>query len=123
MRILLIEDDDALRSEISEFLMRRHHVVVACASLAEGRAASREPDNVSTVGAIVCDVNLPDGNGVEFCAETISLLPNRRWILMSGGHDPEKVARLDGTAEASIEIVDKPVRIKQLESLLTAGPG
>lgn len=122
MRVLLIEDNQYLREEICNYLTRRRHDVIACATLAEGRAASLGPNRASGIEAIVCDVNLPDGNGVQFCAETAAALPNRRWVLMSGGHQPEEVARLQGIA-ANMAIVEKPLRIKDLASLVVVGSG
>ena len=120
MRILVIEDDEFLRAEICEYLKRRRHDVLGCATLAEGRSVARQHAATDGPEAILCDVNLADGNGVEFCLETAAVLPNRRWILMSGGHSDSQVARLDGI-DADIAIVDKPVRIKELENLLTGG--
>lgn len=121
MRVLVIEDNDCIREEICEFLVRQRHEVVACGSLAEGRAAAFEADG-SGLESIICDVNLPDGSGADFCAKAALSLPNRRWILMSGDHNPEHSAKLEGVG-ADVVIVDKPVRMKELVNLLAATAG
>jgi len=120
VRVLLIEDDPDLRSEIREYLQRRGHEVADCGSLGEGRklvqrlAADSAPPDV-----IVCDVNLPDGNGVDFFLAASAGLSNCQWVLMSGAHDLDRVEKAGGRVGApSCMIVDKPVSLRALSAAL-----
>ncbi|MBX3402139.1 MAG: sigma-54-dependent Fis family transcriptional regulator [Phycisphaeraceae bacterium] len=66
-RILLIEDETSLRIPMGKMLRRGtrpsvSHAVVECASLSEAAAAMAEGE----FDLVVTDVNLPDGNGIEF---------------------------------------------------------
>lgn len=122
MRLLLIEDDDYLRSEIRESLSRRRHEVTAVASAAEARRildpllASGEPFD-----AIVCDMNLADGDGIDLYVEFGSQRPNCRWVLMSGDPDSQRVAdeRRKHPALSPCIVVQKPVSLRQLAAHLT----
>jgi DNA-binding response OmpR family regulator len=66
VRVLLVDDDEAFRQSAAKFLAERGYDVVGQAStVAEARSAvgRLHPD------ALLLDVNLPDGNGVDFAAE------------------------------------------------------
>ena len=120
MLILLVEDDNDLRPEIAQYLERRGHAVTACGSLAEARTSLSRMIQAEPPEAVICDVNLPDGDGVDFCCEASPLVPNARWLLMSGGHDPEeqaeRLARIAGPQRWLM--VDKPVSMRQLNAAL-----
>lgn len=125
MRLLLIEDDNYLRSEIRESLVRRRHEVTAVAAAAEAR---RILDPVMASGeqfdAIVCDMNLTDGNGIDLYVEFGSQHPACKWILMSGAPDSERVTdeRRKHPALPPCVLVEKPVSLRKLaEILLTNG--
>jgi len=63
--ILLVEDNADLNESNSRVLTRRGYEVQSALTLAEARLklAEVEPD------IILLDVELPDGNGIEFCEE------------------------------------------------------
>lgn len=110
-----------VRREIGEFLRRRGHDVTACGSLADARATFTAMVANGAPEAVICDVNLPDGNGVDFLSEGAPRLPACRWVLMSGGYEPEVVAKkLDAVAgPPRWAIVDKPVSMRILNDALT----
>ncbi|UYN94240.1 MAG: response regulator transcription factor [Enhydrobacter sp.] len=118
MRIVLVEDDDDLRQEISEYLRRRGHDVSACATMEESRRTLGLPGIAPD--AVICDMNLPDGNGADLCAEAAPRLPSCRWVLMSGAHEPDELAeKLAGIAgPPRWVVVDKPVSMRALNQAL-----
>ncbi len=62
-RILLVEDDDSLNRAVSLKLSKEGYAVRSAFSLAEAkRSYMRE-----TPDLIICDIGLPDGNGLDFC--------------------------------------------------------
>jgi len=63
MRILLVEDDRRLAELIASTLRGAEHVVVSAATLA---AATNRLDN-EHFDALVLDIGLPDGSGLELC--------------------------------------------------------
>lgn len=124
MLLLLIEDDDDLRGEIREYLVRRRHEVTALGSAAEARRildplrATTEPFD-----AVVCDMNLTDGDGIDLYVEFGSRLPACRWILMSGDPDSHRLAdeRRKNPALPPYIVVEKPVSLRRFAELLTSG--
>ncbi|HSI01527.1 MAG TPA: response regulator [Reyranella sp.] len=113
----MIEDDCDLSNEISAYFSRRQHKVTVCHSLAKARALIGQVTD-DRPQAIVCDANLPDGNGVDFF---IQMSPTHagRWILMSGAHDEHRLAALgDVTRRRDVAVVDKPVPLKDLNRIL-----
>lgn len=127
MRLLLIEDDNYLRSEIRESLTRRRHEVTAVAFAAEARRIldplSTAPKSAASepFDAVVCDMNLTDGDGIDLYVEFGSQHPTCRWVLMSGDPDSQRVAdeRRKHPALSPCTVVQKPVSLRQLAALLT----
>ena len=121
VRILLVEDDEDLRTEIREYLLRRGHDVTACGTLAEARSVAHDlAVSKAFADVIVCDVNLPDGNGVDFYASAARELPSCRWVLMSGAHDADRIATLpieDG--QPSCTVIEKPMWLRALNGVLS----
>jgi signal transduction histidine kinase len=62
-RILIVDDHDSARFWRKNMLSDAGHMVMEAGTLAEGRIVIREfrPE------VVILDVNLPDGNGIEFC--------------------------------------------------------
>ncbi len=119
--VVVVEDDDGLRPEIVEYLRRRRRRVTACASLAEARKALEKALNDGNPPhAVICDVGLPDGNGLDFYMAFARQLPASHWILMSGSHDihrlKEQLGKLTGLRPPLI--VEKPVPLKALSLLI-----
>ena len=123
--ILLVEDDDDLRAELVEYLRTPRLIVVACSCLAEARAQLTEYARGPTaLHAIICDVGLPDGSGIDFYVSHAGRTPTSRWILMSGSHDR---IYLDGQLEKAHAlsaplVVEKPVPLRTLRGLIDDGP-
>jgi AmiR/NasT family two-component response regulator len=114
LRLLLAEDDAGARSILSEVLVTLGHDVVA--SVASGveaadRAREIRPD------AVLLDVHMPDGSGIE-AAEVISrTLPGIAVILFSGD---ENVSLSDEEAvtTGAIAFLPKPTPPKMLDSTI-----
>ena len=117
-QILVIEDDEVLRSEIVEFLVRRRHFPVGCGSLAEATAAleTMKPD------AVFSDINLPDGDGVNFFMSTAKRFPGAMWLLMSGDDDLLRLGshlKSLGGDMPTFAIVEKPVPLRLLDRFIS----
>ena len=64
MKILLVEDDAALRGALEELLQREGYEVLNASNI---RTACNRLDN--DVDLIMLDVGLPDGDGVSLCKQ------------------------------------------------------
>jgi two-component system nitrogen regulation response regulator GlnG len=77
--ILVVDDDAAVRTVITEALRRAGHAVVPAGSLAEMRSAlERERPDV-----LVTDVVLPDGNGLDVVVRVVRDHPGLPVIVLS----------------------------------------
>jgi DNA-binding NtrC family response regulator len=111
-QILLVEDDEALREEMSTMLRRRNHDVYDCGTIAEALTALQRRSH----DVVVTDINLPDGDGVSFCLTHAGQTPNTRWLLMSGDAQRLSASRqlVRGPDAPPFSVLEKPVPIQQL---------
>ncbi|WP_164963469.1 response regulator [Rubrivivax sp. JA1026] len=110
-RVLLVEDDPSIRRFVQIALEELPLHLVEAATLAEARAAlSREP-----VRLVICDLMLPDGNGVDLLHELAATGPARpRLVAFSAGISAERRHELE--ALGVDEVLSKPVPLDELES-------
>src|SRR3546814_8910833 len=79
-KILVVDDDAAIRTVVSEALKQAGHEVRAVPDLASMRLALAEGYGE----VLVTDVMLPDGNGLDVVPEIISSYPNLPVIVQIG---------------------------------------
>ena len=115
-RILAIEDDDALRIEILEYLQRRRNHVRAVGNLADARQALQEEG----FDIVMSDINLPDGDGAVFCMANAGKHPGMTWLLMSGHSDLVQHSRqLKRDPDAPpFSVLSKPVPLRVLDDFV-----
>jgi two-component system, OmpR family, response regulator MprA len=114
MRILVIEDDDAVRSALRRALLLGRYEVVEAANGQEGmlRAQADVPD------AIILDLGLPDVDGMEVCRR-IRDGGNRTPILMLTARDAID-DRVDGLEAGADDYLVKPYDVRELQARLHA---
>ena len=121
-RILLIEDDDAIRQLLMENLARDGHAVTTAANGREGLERYRP----GAFDLIVTDLIMPEKEGLEMLQELKVRDPNLRALAMSaGGHfrAPENYLRL-ATLLGAANIIAKPfTRDRFLEAVRKALEG
>jgi DNA-binding NtrC family response regulator len=114
-QILVIEDDVELRTEIVEYLVRRNHCPTGCGTLAE---AITILDSMA-LDAVLSDINLPDGDGVNFCVNNAPRFPSTMWLLMSGNDDLVRLgAQLKSMGGSKFSIVEKPVPLRLIDRFI-----
>ncbi|MGA0122750.1 MAG: response regulator transcription factor [Gaiellales bacterium] len=113
MRILIIEDNESVRSAVRRALSARGHQIVEAATAAEGRMATDDD-----IDAIVLDVGLPDASGFDVC-RTLRETGVRIPILMLTARDAvaDRVEGLDAGAD---DYLVKPFATVELDARLRA---
>ena len=119
MNILVVEDDADLCVEIVEYLERRNHRVSGRGTVAAARQALAEM--AAALDGVVCDVGLPDGDGLHLYIESVAQTPNCRWILMSGAHDVERLRLVLKNLKTKPVVLEKPLPLKVLCDALEEG--
>ncbi len=109
LRVLLVEDDPAVRRVVRQMLGNAGHQVREAASVADAvEVASGDPYDI-----LVSDVVLPDGNGIEL-AERIEA---PRALFISGYPD------VDVGPRAGVSVLPKPFSPEELLAALEAAMG
>ena len=113
MKILLVEDDTALRGALEELLCREGYDVVKASNV---RSAREGLD--STIDLVILDVGLPDGDGVELCRSWRSEGIQTAILFLTAKDEEMDVVR--GLDSGGNDYVTKPFRMQELLSRIRA---
>ena len=88
MKVLVIEDDEAVQKFICKILVSAGHTVVTAGNGREGLAEIKNNNDVSIV---ITDLLMPEKEGIETIADIKKLWPEIKILAISGGGviDPE----------------------------------
>lgn len=131
-KVLIIDDEEKLRSLMARLLKLEGYVISEAGNLKAAKKAieTDEPD------VILCDVKLPDGNGVDFIAEIKQKYPFLEIILLTAyGNIPDGIQAMKNGAfdyitkgddndkvipllSKAMEKVQLQKRVQQLENLV-----
>ena len=112
-RILLVEDDGALRGALRELFEREGYEVAAAADAAAARSAM-----AAGADLVVLDVGLPDGDGVALCRAWRAAGVEMPVLFLTARDDEIDVVRaLDAGGG---DYVTKPFRMQELLSRIRA---
>ena len=114
VRMLVVDDEDRVRSEVTQVLQRLGCAVTSCANGAEAFAALEAVRGGDGFAMVVSDIRLPDASGYEVFMKTREVLPDVPVILMTGfGYDPDHTI-VRASADGVQGILLKPFRTSQL---------
>lgn len=111
--ILLLEDDKALSKGIKIALQKDNHIVTIAASFFDGVEAFVKNE----IDLYLLDINLPDGNGLEFCKKLRE--HNQKPIIFITANDTEK-DMLYGFEAGCDDYIAKPFSIQVLRQKILA---
>ncbi|GMV04254.1 MAG: sigma-54-dependent Fis family transcriptional regulator [Gemmatimonadota bacterium] len=112
-RILLVDDDDLIRTVVAERLKRRGYDVTAARCLAEARTALKG----SFPDAALLDIRLPDGNGTELLEELTA--EEEVPCVMITAHATIESA-VEALKKGAEDYLEKPFSLDRLEATLEA---
>ena len=108
--ILLVEDQEPVRSMAARVLRSRRYRVLEAHSVASAlQAAAAHP---GAIDLLLLDVGLPDGSG-RAVADALRLTRPGARVLYTSGHPEDEVVRR-GVADASVRDLRKPFAAEQL---------
>ncbi len=107
-RILVVDDDAAIRTVVREALRRAGYRVEVAASLAEQRAVMLR----FSPQVLVTDVVLPDGNGLDHVPEVLRSNPGMPVIVLSAQNTLATAVR--ATEQGAFEYLPKPFDLAEL---------
>jgi DNA-binding response OmpR family regulator len=109
-RLLLIDDDNRLTAMMGDYLRGNGFDVTAAASLAAGREALRS----SPFDALVLDLMLPDGDGLDLTRELRNDTRTRRLPLLMLTARGEPLDRILGLEIGADDYLPKPFEPREL---------
>jgi len=113
MKILLVEDDAALRGALEELLCREGYDVIKASNVSSARSAMN-PE----VDLIMLDVGLPDGDGVSLCRQWRDEGVETPILFLTAMDEELDVVR--GLDAGGNDYVTKPFRMQELLSRIRA---
>ena len=113
MKILLVEDDAALRGALEELLCREGYEVIKASNVSSARSAMN-----SEVDLIMLDVGLPDGDGVSLCRQWRDEGVQTPILFLTAKDEELDVVR--GLDAGGNDYVTKPFRMQELLSRIRA---
>ena len=113
MKILLVEDDTALRGALEELLCREGYDVVKASNVRSARAGLD-----ATADLVILDVGLPDGDGVELCRSWRTEGVQTPILFLTAKDEEMDVVR--GLDSGGNDYVTKPFRMQELLSRIRA---
>ena len=108
--ILLVEDDEGLRRELTDYLTFLGYTVHGVATLAEAEQVLHQG-----FALLLLDINLPDGSGIDFCVRVGPYV--RAGIVMMTGRS-ERELRIQGLKGGADAYLVKPVDPEELDATL-----
>ena len=113
MKILLVEDDAALRGALEELLCREGYEVIKASNVRTAQDAMN-----SDVDLAMLDVGLPDGDGVSLCRQWRSEGVQTPILFLTAKDEELDVVR--GLDAGGNDYVTKPFRMQELLSRIRA---
>lgn len=110
MKVLIVEDDPLLSKIISRIFALREWVAETGFSVPEARTLF-EPGRYDLV---LCDIELPEGDGVSLARELLQAQPSLRVIMTSGS--PKNLAR--AREEGLAAHLPKPFSCEELRAMI-----
>ena len=110
-KILIVEDDESVRTLAARALERAGHAIEQAGDGASGLARIRASGGGFDL--IVSDIRMPEMDGIEMAKAAASFYPGLRIMLVTGYADQsERAADLQGVV---VDVVQKPFTLAELK--------
>lgn len=113
MKLLLVEDDTALRGALEELLVREGYEITTAACVKEAKLRLEQG-----IQLVILDVTLPDGDGVSLCRQWRSGGIQTPILFLTAKDEELDVVR--GLDAGGNDYVAKPFRMQELLSRIRA---
>jgi DNA-binding NtrC family response regulator len=111
-RILIVDDESTLRTALFRVLDKKGYSVVTANRAEEAKLLSQ---GGSPIDLALVDMNLPDGDGIDFMIELKKMMPECEVIILTGHGTIESAVR--ATQKGAFHFITKPFNMDELISL------
>lgn len=112
-RVLILDDESSLRTALFRVLDRKGLNVITANKIEEAKILCQGDTHIDLA---IVDLNLPDGDGIEFMSYLKSLHPATEVIILTGHATIESAIR--ATQKGAFHFVTKPFNLEELMSLI-----
>lgn len=112
-RILILDDESSLRSALFRVLDKKGFNVITANRIEEAKAFVQGDHQIDLA---VVDLNLPDGNGLDFMEYIRSQFPNCEVIILTGHASIDSAVK--ATQKGAFHFLTKPFNLEELLSLV-----
>ncbi len=114
-KILLTEDDDAVRTFVSRALELDGHQVVGAEDGEDGY--DRLNEHEGEFDLLLTDIKMPFMDGIALSRTAAASFPELKILMMTGFADQRE--RTDGIEKIVIDVVSKPFTLEQIRSAVS----
>src|SRR5689334_6545885 len=110
-KLLIVEDDESVRTLAARALERDGHSVAVAADGAQGLALIQQ--NRGGYDLVVSDIRMPEMDGIEMATAAAKQFPAMKIMLMTGYADQrERAEELNGII---LDVVQKPFTLAEID--------
>ncbi|TIM06796.1 response regulator [Mesorhizobium sp.] len=111
-KLLIVEDDESVRTLAARALERAGHMIDIAADGAQGLALIRAA--CGGYDLVVSDIRMPEMDGIQMAKAAASLFPAMKILLMTGYADQrERAEELNGVI---VDVVQKPFTLAEIRA-------
>ncbi|RWH72246.1 MAG: response regulator [Mesorhizobium sp.] len=111
-KLLIVEDDESVRTLAARALERAGHMIDIAADGAQGLALIRAARGGYDL--VVSDIRMPEMDGIQMAKAAASLFPAMKILLMTGYADQrERAEELNGII---VDVVQKPFTLAEIRA-------
>lgn len=110
--ILIVDDDDAVRSALTRYLLKQGYQTYAAAGAAEALEAVR----LHRLTAVLLDVRMPDTSGVDTVPELLAADPDLAIVMLTAVNDATIASRC--LQRGAMDYLLKPIELADLDRAL-----
>jgi DNA-binding NtrC family response regulator len=122
-KIMIVDDEQDVREAIKLQLAGKNWQILEAGDGAEAIAAIKSEDHMTNVGLILCDIRMPNVDGVECIDYLKAEAPGIPIVVITAFPDTELAVSLmkKGVKEYLVKPVDKEKLISVVDKLISAG--
>lgn len=112
--LIIVEDDKSLNQGLCKALASENRQVISCQNI----QSAREQLALGGAALVLLDINLPDGNGLDFLQELKAASPNLPVIMLTANDTDMDI--VEGLEKGADDYITKPFSLSVLRARVNA---